>query len=111
MKVAILSESAADEAAIRHFVEGLLGARTEVPGNLPIRSRGWPAVRDNLATVLRHLHYRSDCEALARIIHGVRFLVESPRLTQLAHYILSLGGAMCMRCELTTYDSYSQTDE
>ena len=78
MKVAILSESGADEAAIRLFVEGLLGARTEVPGNLPIRSRGWPAVRDDLATVLRHLHYRSDCEALVVVVDSDRTPVHDP---------------------------------
>ena len=41
MKVAILSESGADEAAIRMFVEGLLGEKTEAPGNLTIRSQGY----------------------------------------------------------------------
>lgn len=64
MKVAVLSESPADEAAIRILVEGVLGRETELPPMPPIRSRGHDAVIASLPTVLKHLHYRTDAEAL-----------------------------------------------
>jgi hypothetical protein len=64
MKVAILSESEADEAVIRALIEGILGKSTEVVPHIQLRSRGWPAVRDVLPAVLRHLQYQTDAEAL-----------------------------------------------
>jgi hypothetical protein len=64
MKVAIFSESSADEAAIRVLLDGLLGEETVAPQMPPIRSRGVEAVRQNAPMVLRHLRYRTDAEAL-----------------------------------------------
>jgi hypothetical protein len=64
MKVAILSESLADEVALRILVDGILGRQTQ-PANLPpLRTRGWPAVLRVLPSVLQHLHYQTDAEAL-----------------------------------------------
>lgn len=69
MKVAVLSESPADEAAIRVFVEGLLGERSEPPSSMPpIRSRGCDAVLAILPAVLRHLHYQTDADALVVVV-------------------------------------------
>jgi len=69
MKVAVLSESSADEAAIRVFLEALRGERIEPPSSMPpIRSRGWPAPLITLPSVLRHLHYHSDAEALVVVV-------------------------------------------
>ena len=95
MKVAILSESAADEAAIRLFIEGLLGEKTEVPGNLPIRSRGWPAVRNILPGVLRQLHYRTDFEALVVVVDSDKTAVHDP-----AHCEVPRPGHECRLCDL-----------
>ena len=64
MKVAILSESPADEAAIRILVDAILGEGTQHPPRLSLRARGWPAVVGVLPSVLRHLHYHTDAEAL-----------------------------------------------
>src|ERR1700753_2129463 len=67
MKVVVLSESSSDEAAIRIFVNGILGKETQdVPG-LPLRSRGWPYVLRVLPTVIKFLYYRTDAEALVVI--------------------------------------------
>ena len=95
MKVAILSESGADEAAVRLFIEGLLGKKTEVPGNLPIRSRGWPSERNSLPSVLHHLHYHSDAEALAVVVDSDRTAVHDP-----AHCELPRPYRECRLCEL-----------
>lgn len=68
MKVAVLSESSADEAAIRIIVNGILGEETPDIPSLPLRSRGWPSVIRVLPTVIKFLQYRSDAEALVVIV-------------------------------------------
>ncbi len=68
MKVAILSESPADEAAARVLVEAILGQPTENVCLPPLRSRGWPSVRQVLPAVLKHLHYQTDADALVVIV-------------------------------------------
>ncbi|HUT93848.1 MAG TPA: hypothetical protein VMY37_30575 [Thermoguttaceae bacterium] len=73
MKVAIFSESNADEVAIRILVDGILGTRTEVPSPMPpIRSRGWGAVLRDLPMALRHLHYQSDAHAMLVVLDSDR---------------------------------------
>ena len=68
MKAAVLSESPADEAAVRILVDAILGQKT-TPAHLPpLRSRGWPSVLDNLAAIIKHLHYRTDAEALVVVV-------------------------------------------
>jgi hypothetical protein len=67
MKVVVLSESSADEAAIRILVNGILGRETEDVHSLPLRSRGWPSVIRVLPTVVKFLHYQTDAEALVVI--------------------------------------------
>jgi hypothetical protein len=64
MKVVVLSESSADEAAIRILVNGILGRETEDVASLPLRSRGWPSIIRVLPTVIKFLHYQTDAEAL-----------------------------------------------
>jgi hypothetical protein len=59
MKVALLSESPADEAALRLIVEGVLGHPVE-PVQPPLRARGWPSVAQVLPIILRHLHFQTD---------------------------------------------------
>lgn len=67
MKVAILSESPADEAALRVLVEAALGERTQfvAPG---LRARGWPNVGQLLPAVVRHLHFQTDADALVVVV-------------------------------------------
>jgi len=64
MKVAIFSESSADEAAIRVLVDGLLEEKTVAPSMPPIRSRGLGAVLRDAPMVFKHLQYGTDAEAL-----------------------------------------------
>jgi hypothetical protein len=69
MKVAVLSESPADEAAVRIFIDGILGRRTQSIYPPPqLRPRGWPDVLHVLPAVLKHLHYRTDTHAFAVVI-------------------------------------------
>lgn len=63
MKVAILSESEADEAAYRILANAVLGVETR-PVDLRPRSRGWSSVVSILPAVIKQLHYRTDAEGL-----------------------------------------------
>lgn len=63
MKVALLSESPADETVLRVLVAAVLG---EEPRIAPAgyRARGWPNVAQVLPAVIRHLHFNTDTDAL-----------------------------------------------
>lgn len=67
MKLGVLSESPADEAAILVLIEGILRHKVErVQPSL--RARGWPSVAQVLPAVIRHLHFNTDAEALAVVV-------------------------------------------
>jgi hypothetical protein len=70
MKVAILSESAADEAAMRILADGVLGTRTVSPLGpaFRMRGRGWPTVLKIIPAVVQHLHYASDADGLIVVV-------------------------------------------
>jgi hypothetical protein len=67
MKVAIISESPADEAAIRILVEALLNQPVET---VPRRHRagGWQAALNAIEPVLKAVHYRRSAEALVVVL-------------------------------------------
>ncbi|MFA6959787.1 MAG: hypothetical protein WC205_03435 [Opitutaceae bacterium] len=67
MKLAILSESPADEAAIAVLIEAVLGRRfTRVQPSL--RARGWPSVAQVLPSIIRHLHFNTDADGLVVVV-------------------------------------------
>jgi len=67
MKVALLSESPADETALRVFVTAVLKQtpRFVMPG---FRARGWPNVAQVMPAVLRHLHFNTDTDVLVVVV-------------------------------------------
>lgn len=67
MKVALLSESPADETALRVLVSAVLAAPPVfvAPG---FRARGWPHVVQVMPAVLRHLHFNTDTDALVVVV-------------------------------------------
>jgi len=67
MKLAILSESPADEAALRVLIEGVLGEPVQIV-QAALRARGWPSVAQVLPAVIRHLHFNTDAEGLAVVV-------------------------------------------
>jgi len=94
MKVAILSESDADQAAVHIFVNALLGQDTELYGR-PFRSRGWSTVFGLLPSILRELHYTTDVDALAVVMDSDHTVPHGPEHDQ-------PGGAVadCRLCRL-----------
>jgi hypothetical protein len=67
MKVALLSESPADEAAVRMLAEAVL-AETIAAVQPGLRARGWPNVAQLLPAILRHLHFNTDADGLVVVV-------------------------------------------
>lgn len=67
MKIGFLSESPADEAAVRILVEALLAERVQ-PVQPSLRARGWPHVLQVLPDLLRHLQFQTDADALVVVV-------------------------------------------
>jgi hypothetical protein len=63
MKLAILSESPGDEAALRVLVEFALGGRFSLVAPT-LRARGWPSVEQVLPPILRHLYFHTQADGL-----------------------------------------------
>ncbi|MFH1499323.1 MAG: hypothetical protein ABII82_16040 [Verrucomicrobiota bacterium] len=67
MKLALLSESPADEAAIGVLVEAVLG-RPFTRVHPTLRARGWPSVLQVLPAIVRHLHFNTDADGLVVVV-------------------------------------------
>ncbi len=66
-RLAILSESPADETALRVLVEAVL--RAPVTWVMPsLRARGWPSVAQVMPAVIRHLHFNTDADGLVVVV-------------------------------------------
>lgn len=67
MKLAIISESPADETALRVLIGALFDEPIQIlyPG---FRARGWPNVAQVLPAVIRHLHSNTDADGLAVVV-------------------------------------------
>lgn len=77
MKVAILSESPADEAAVRILIEAILGESIELE-TLRVRPGGWkPAIRA-IPPTLKGLHYQRTADALAVVVDSDNSTVHRP---------------------------------
>lgn len=85
MKVAVLSESPADEAAIRILVEGILGRQTQSPALSSFRTRapGISGVFRAFPAVLKELYYnQQDAEGLIVVVDSDHTPVHSPEHEQ-----------------------------
>lgn len=87
MRLAVLSESSADEAAIRIIIDAILGEATEPVPSLDLRSRGWPSVERILPVVIKHLHYNTDAEAFAVVVDSDDSTIHQPDHEESALYL------------------------
>ena len=78
MKIALLSESPVDEAALRVLVAAVLrrDPALEAPG---FRARGWPNVAQLMPAVIRHLHFNTDADALVVVVDSDDSVVHTAR--------------------------------
>lgn len=95
MKLAVLSESPADEAAVRVLVDGVLGQHTQLIAISPLRTRGLSAVLVVLPAVLKQLHYHTDADALVVVVDSDHSPVHNA-----AHEQLGGADAECRLCQL-----------
>ncbi len=95
MKVAVLSESPADEAAVRILIEGLLATETEVVPLPTPKTRGWKAVLDSVRGALYHLSYQTDADALVMTLDS-----NGSPVHQAAHETAQAGDPVCRLCRL-----------
>jgi len=95
MKVAVFSESSADEAMLRVLIDAVLGIATEPVDPPPLRTRGWPSVWQQLPGVMKHLHYHTDAEALVLVVDS-----NGSPIHQADHDALGPGETRCRMCLL-----------
>lgn len=94
MKLAILSESPADELAIRVLVEAVLKQPIErVQPSL--RARGWPNVAQVLPAVIRHLYFNTDAVGLVVVVDADDSVVHDA-----SHEAPSYFHPRCRMCQL-----------
>jgi hypothetical protein len=93
-RLAILSESPADEAALQVLVRDVLKQPfTLVQASL--RARGWPSVEQVLPAIVRHLHFNTDADGLVVVCDSD----DSPVHTE-AHEAPGYHHALCRVCRL-----------
>lgn len=64
MKIAILSESPADDEAVHILIEGVAGLPLERIAVPWLKTRGWPSLRDVLPKVVQYVYYETDARGL-----------------------------------------------
>jgi hypothetical protein len=94
MKIAVVSEYLADEAAVKILVDAVLGVETELISPR-LRPRGWPSVLNLLPNILKHLHYSTDAEGLVVVVDSD----ESPQHKS-SHLASDEKELSCRLCQL-----------
>ena len=94
MKVALLSESPADEIALRVLVAAVLPHAPEfvAPG---FRARGWPHVAQVMPAVIRHLYFNTDTDLLLVVVDSDDSVVHTAR-----HEAPEYFHPRCRMCQL-----------
>ena len=94
MKLALLSESPADEVGVLVLAEAVL--QTEVQRVHPhLRARGWPNVAQVLPAIVRHLHFKTDADGLIVVVDSDDTVVHTP-----AHEAEDYFHPQCRLCQL-----------
>lgn len=94
MRVAVLSESPGDEAALRLIAEAIIGRRLQFV-RPQLRARGWPSVVQVLPAILRHLHFGTDAFGLIVVVDSDDSVVHEPD-----HDLPGLHHSGCRLCQV-----------
>jgi hypothetical protein len=95
MKTCVLSESIADEIAVRILLEAIIGKPLPVVPTRSVGARGWSSVFGVLPAILRELHYHTDAEALVVVVDSDFTPVHDPSHEETSEFDLS-----CRLCAL-----------
>lgn len=68
MKIAILSESSADDAAIKILIDAIIGEENELLPPPRLGTRGYPQVLKLLPSFFKYWYYQTEAEALVVIV-------------------------------------------
>ena len=96
MKIAVVSESSADEAAVKILVDAIVGTEAEMVA-LRTRPNGWPQVLNLLPNIIISLHYGTNVDALVVVVDSD----ESP-VHQNSHERSPAENLQCRLCLLRT---------
>jgi hypothetical protein len=94
MKIAVVSESPADEAAIKILVDAIIGSESEL-FSLRTRPNGWTRIFDLLPNIVSGLHYGSDVDGLVVVMDSD----ESPPHEN-THEVPNEWSPECRLCQL-----------
>jgi hypothetical protein len=94
MKIAFVSESSADEVAVKLLVDAIIGSESE-SFSFRTRPSGWTRVFALLPNIIRHLHYGSEVEGLVVIVDSD----DSPIHVR-AHEVAGAQNRGCRLCRL-----------
>ena len=95
MKIAVVSEFTADEAAVKVLVDAVLGVETVLIAPRRSRPRGWPSVLTLLPTIIKNLQYNSDADGLVVVADSD----ESPCHDN-SHEMAGADNPACRLCQL-----------
>ncbi len=95
MKVAVLSESSADETAVRILAQAVVSVAIEPVDILPLRTRGWPSVLQVLPVVIKQLHYHTFADGLIVVVDS-----NSSTVHNAAHESPGSSDPQCRFCQL-----------
>ena len=94
MKVAVLSESPADEIVVRILADAILQSPTQLVGGYRSRPGGWPSVSQVLPNVIKWAHYHTDAEAFIVVVDSNHSPVHQP------NHIQGEPNPLCRFCQL-----------
>lgn len=94
MKLGIVSESPADEAALRILLGAITGTSIEIV-QPPLRARGWPNVMQVLPAVMYHLQYQTDAYGMVVVVDA-----DDTREHQADHADPNKFHPLCRLCQL-----------
>jgi hypothetical protein len=95
MKLAIYSESSADEAAVHVLANSILGQENVLVNPKRVRSRGWPGVRNMLAAIYLDFYFQTDVEGLVVVVDSDHAKIHHPD-----HETPNAAPTDCRLCEL-----------
>jgi hypothetical protein len=116
MKLTTLSESEADEAALRIFAEGILGKQVDWHPGLRRRSGGFGSVLSVLPAQIRSLHYHTGADGLIVVLdsdftpthkpdHEPAYTDQKCRLCQLRRIVTDVSQYLRPRADGTSLKS------